>query len=127
MSILTVVLLCIFLFLLVMVVLRLTIKNDVEPVTLSEMAGDRRSGEHGRPLNYEAGYQEVLNLGDVLLEKDELVLAACGQRGEVENVLLATSKRIFFFTRRFGASRYYSETFEYSKIHPLSLASAVIG
>jgi hypothetical protein len=120
--------LAVFLFFLFLVVMRLASKSGVEPVGMQDVAGDRRSPDHARAaLKFEASYQEALNLGDVELERGESVLAGCGTRGEIESVLLATNQRLLVMTRRFGASRYHVETFDYVKLHPIPLGQAVIG
>jgi len=116
------------LLLVIVVLIRVFGGGGIEPLAISERLAERRK-DAGNPSvgMSETNYQEVLNLGDVVLMRSEAVLAACGQRGEIENVLLATNKRVFFFTRRLGASRYHHDIFDYRHMHPIPLGQAVIG
>jgi hypothetical protein len=128
MSTATLVLLTVFALLLIGVVLRLTVNSSIVPITAAEFAEESKNAGRGKSrFKFEASYQEVLNLADMTLDNGEAILAACGQRGEIENVLLATNRRLLFFTRRAGASRYYTEIFDYAKVHPIPLGQAVIG
>lgn len=117
---------CVVFFVLLLVA-RMFGKSNVEPLTNRDRNRDVRNGDSVFGVS-DSSYQEVLNLGDVLLGNDEVVLAGCGQRGgEIENVMMATNMRLFFFTRRFGASRYHYDVFDYFRLRPLSLGQAVIG
>jgi hypothetical protein len=128
MSNLTIVALAMFGAFVVLAILRFAVKDAVLPLSIDDVTIMQRLENQGGPIkNYEVPYQEVLGLGDVTLEKDELVLAACGQRGQVETVLLATDRMLYFFTRRAGASHYLVERFDYGRMRPIPLGGAVIG
>lgn len=128
MSTLSLVFLVAAVFFLIVALIRLFGGSGNEPLALPERMSERRAEASSKSVGMsETNYQEVLNLGDIALMRSEAVLAACGQRGEIENVLLATNKRVFFFTRRLGASRYHHDIFDYRHMHPIALGQAVIG
>jgi len=128
MSVLTIIALVLVVVSLLLVMLRLLGRGGVVELTSREISETRQEVLEGRmQANLDAAYQEVLNLADVQLAQDELVLAGCGRRGEVEQVMLATNNRLFLFARRFGASRYSYDIFDYGKLHPIPISQAVIG
>jgi len=74
-----------------------------------------------------AEYKELWNLADLEPNPGETVLAACGRRGELEMVLMATNQRLFFLSRRFGASHYANNVIDYAKLHPIPVSQCRIG
>ncbi len=119
-------LICVVLFL-VLLLVRQFGSGAGTPITYRERRGDARENGRSSVGLADSSYLEVLNLSDIVLDDNETILAACGQRGEIETVILATDKKLFFFTRRFGVSRYHHEIFEYLQLHPIPLGQAVIG
>jgi hypothetical protein len=101
--------------------------GGVVPISFRNRRGDVRQANRGGVGTADASYIEVLNLADMMLDEDEVVMAGCGQRGEIENVILATNKRVLFLTRRFGASHYHYDQFNYDVLRPLSSTQGVIG
>lgn len=115
------------LFLIFLVLLRLFGPSGIQRLTPGEMVGGAVMTESGRyAVDNGNLYQEVLNLANLRLEPNEATLAACGQRGEIEKVLLATNQRLFFFSRRANDTNYHYEVFDYRKVHPIPMGQAVI-
>ncbi|MDP8223225.1 MAG: hypothetical protein P9L99_07700 [Candidatus Lernaella stagnicola] len=112
---------------LILLLFRLFGQSGAEPVASSSYRHTARDIASKHAGMADSSYQEVLNLANIVLEEGEYVLVGCGQRGEIESVLMATNHRVFFFSRRYGASQYHQELFDYAKMHPLSLGQAVIG
>jgi hypothetical protein len=114
-------------FLIVLVMLRLFGQGGIQRLTPSEMVAGSAMIVGGRFVSDNDNlYQQVLDLAGLHLEPDEIPLAACGQRGEIEKVLLATNQRLFFCSRRYNDSSYHYEAFNYLKAHPIPMGQAVI-
>lgn len=110
------------------VLARLFGQPSIRSLTPSDLVKDKQTAKEGRSrTTADATYQELLNLADVQLDNNETVYAAAGMRGETETVLLVTNLRVFYFTRRFGASRYSHDVFDFAKLHPIPISQAVIG
>ena len=112
----------------IFVLARLFGQPSVRPLVQSDLIKKKRPAHEGQlGKTADSTYQEVLNLGDVQLQDHETVYAATGNRGEIEQVLLVTNLRVFYFTRRFGASRYSYDVFDFEKLHPIPISQAIIG
>jgi hypothetical protein len=124
----TIAALVVFAFFVFLAVLRFAVKDAIQPLTVEDQALAAPTTKGSMSIkNYDPQYLEIVNLGDVTLAPTEQILAACGLRGDVETVLLATDAQAIFFTRRAGASRYLAERFDYRRMRPVSLSGAVIG
>ncbi len=82
---------------------------------------------HGQRSPLDDSYAEVLRTAEIELASGETVLAACGLRGETEMVLMATTHRVFLFSRRFASGKYHAETFAYLGLRPIPISQTVIG
>jgi len=128
MSTLTIVALGLVAIVFIFVLARLFGQPSIRPLLPGDLSPDKRKTPEGRiSSTADSAYQEVLNLADVVLEHNETVYAATGLRGDTETVLLVTNLRVFYFTRRFGASRYSHDVFAFDKLHPIPVSQAVIG
>jgi hypothetical protein len=116
-------------FLLLLVALRLLGRGALQSLDDTTMAARLRNEGSYRGLRtpLDDTYQEVLRIADLQLESGETVLAACGVRGEIETVLMATTRRLLLLTRRPGGGKYHAETFDYRLTRPIPVSQSVIG
>lgn len=113
---------------LALVAWRLIGKSGIERIdTMASREVDTPIRFTGLSVAVQGAYLEVLNLAELDLERGEMVLAAAGARGETEKVLMATNRRAFVFSRRYGTSNYQNEVFDYGNLRPIPISQAVIG
>ncbi|MCZ7582947.1 MAG: hypothetical protein M5R36_06215 [Deltaproteobacteria bacterium] len=72
-------------------------------------------------------FRELMELGLFKLEPEEAIVAGCGRKGEMEEVLLVTDRRVFYLTRRAGAMIYAVQEFEIGSLRPVPSSAGMLG
>lgn len=96
-----------------------------EPIPVMSLMQTGEEGDNSLPLDDR--YRELIELGMIGLEPDEIVVAGCGQKGEIEEILLFTNKRAFIMNRRSGATFFAKHTFVLKDLRPVPSSAGLVG
>lgn len=115
----------VFLGVMCLVGFRLFADNGVWRLTVGTSGQEIAAQRLNIPLNLR--YRELLELGMIQLLPDENVVAGCGSKGEIEEVLLFTNRRAFIMSRHQGATFFAKHTFSIDRLRPIPSSAAMVG
>lgn len=75
----------------------------------------------------EERYRELVELGMIQLEPNEEIAIGCGRRGDHEEVVLVSNKRVFVLTRRTGATFFAKQIYYLGDLRPVPSSAGLMG
>ncbi|MBZ0270730.1 hypothetical protein K8I61_01745 [bacterium] len=87
----------------------------------------RRDDDRDIDVSLETRYRELIELGMIQLEPDERVVTGCGHKGDNEEVMLVTNRRVFVMSRPADGMFYRKQVMKLQQMRPLPSSAGVKG